>query len=409
MTKITDIPNSAAGLSESIDDSYCANDSSPLIEKIIDRSGAVTPVDKAYLKDILTRVYNYGIDRHYVDWLTQYISLPGKSVLDIGCLNCWYAPFLLGRGVKSYTGIDLYFNPDTCEIQNLDKRHNNLEMPLTLSEFLGYFPDIQTVTGDICETQFPENSFDCAIMLQTTEHLDQPRSVYNTIYRLLEDNGILFFSHHNFYCWNGHHFPPARVCDYDDSELSMSQLADWNHIRNRKLLDGSGASLNFIRIHELMEIAGKYFNITKLEKRYSTEETGYKRLTTEIRNSLPEYYEDELLVETLRVVCIKSSSKAVYLDKNNPLDLPEVIPLSLNNSTAQEGKCYLVGIPFGVTKTNYALFEDEQMLGPGDVVHEDIKMSGGGTYSIWGKYIYMSTSDNSNPTTNGRVYTVRRI
>lgn len=48
--------------------------------------------------------------------------------------------------------------------------------------------------------------------------------------------------------------------------------------------------------------------------------------------------------------------------------------------------------------------EDGYLLGPGNAVHDTIRQSGGGAYSIWKNFVYFSTSDGSDPRTNGRSY-----
>ena len=53
------------------------------------------------------------------------------------------------------------------------------------------------------------------------------------------------------------------------------------------------------------------------------------------------------------------------------------------------------------------LYEDGKELGPGHVVHADIRTAGKGRYSHWNTALYFSASDNSDPRTNGRKYTWR--
>ena len=50
------------------------------------------------------------------------------------------------------------------------------------------------------------------------------------------------------------------------------------------------------------------------------------------------------------------------------------------------------------------LFEDGHPIGPPHTLHADIARSGGGSYSHWQTYLYFSTSDGSDPNTNGRLY-----
>lgn len=50
------------------------------------------------------------------------------------------------------------------------------------------------------------------------------------------------------------------------------------------------------------------------------------------------------------------------------------------------------------------LFEDDRPLGPSHAQHADITDVGEGAYSHWKNYLYFSTSDGSDPNTNGRLY-----
>jgi len=50
------------------------------------------------------------------------------------------------------------------------------------------------------------------------------------------------------------------------------------------------------------------------------------------------------------------------------------------------------------------LSEDDQLLQPAHAMHDEIRNFGEGRYSHWGGYLYFSTSDGSDPNTNGREY-----
>lgn len=50
------------------------------------------------------------------------------------------------------------------------------------------------------------------------------------------------------------------------------------------------------------------------------------------------------------------------------------------------------------------LFENGKPLGPSHALHMRIRASGNGAYSHWQNQLLFSTSDNTNPNTNGRVY-----
>jgi 2-polyprenyl-3-methyl-5-hydroxy-6-metoxy-1,4-benzoquinol methylase len=53
------------------------------------------------------------------------------------------------------------------------------------------------------------------------------------------------------------------------------------------------------------------------------------------------------------------------------------------------------------------LFEDSNPLGPPHAPHEEIRRLGSGAYSHWEGHLFFSTSDGSDPRSNGRVYEIR--
>ncbi len=57
------------------------------------------------------------------------------------------------------------------------------------------------------------------------------------------------------------------------------------------------------------------------------------------------------------------------------------------------------------TQSKLRLYEDEMILGPSHALHTDIGNDGSGRFSHWKQYLYFSTSDGSDPNTNGRLYT----
>ena len=52
------------------------------------------------------------------------------------------------------------------------------------------------------------------------------------------------------------------------------------------------------------------------------------------------------------------------------------------------------------------LLEDGRALWLRHTLHEEIRTQGGGTYSHWGEHLILSTSDNSDPNSNGRSYEI---
>jgi hypothetical protein len=51
------------------------------------------------------------------------------------------------------------------------------------------------------------------------------------------------------------------------------------------------------------------------------------------------------------------------------------------------------------------LLEDNKpLIGPSNALHDEIRQLGKGRYSFWHSDVFFSTSDNSDPRTNGRTY-----
>ncbi|MGI3903996.1 MAG: hypothetical protein ACRYGP_06650 [Janthinobacterium lividum] len=74
------------------------------------------------------------------------------------------------------------------------------------------------------------------------------------------------------------------------------------------------------------------------------------------------------------------------------------------------GLCWGIVIPekgddrFAPLSSALMLLEDGQPIGPAHTPHADIERNGGGAYSHWENYLYFSTSDGSDPNTNGCLY-----
>lgn len=75
----------------------------------------------------------------------------------------------------------------------------------------------------------------------------------------------------------------------------------------------------------------------------------------------------------------------------------------------ETGYCHIAMTPPGMVLSAYRLFEDNTVLGPGGALHDDIRETGAGQYSLWGRAVYFSTSDNSDARYNGRRYVLKRI
>ena len=87
--------------------------------------------------------------------------------------------------------------------------------------------------------------------------------------------------------------------------------------------------------------------------------------------------------------------------------------LSVSTATKETGYAYYLVPGFSVagdsesapSASTVRIFEDGKEIGPAHSSHKDIRAYGNGRFSHWGTELYFSSSDNSDPRTNGRKYT----
>ena len=99
---------------------------------------------------------------------------------------------------------------------------------------------------------------------------------------------------------------------------------------------------------------------------------------------------------------------------------PDLTTLELDPQTiiADTGFAYTVFLPedsFGLGDTaakqrssGLLLFEDDRPLGPPHARHDEIRQKGIGAYCHWYNVLYFSTSDGTDPRSNGRRYQIYR-
>jgi hypothetical protein len=63
-------------------------------------------------------------------------------------------------------------------------------------------------------------------------------------------------------------------------------------------------------------------------------------------------------------------------------------------------------LPGTAMQSTLLVCENNNLLGPMRAAHAEIAKDGRGRYSHWGVHLVFSTSDNSDPNTNGRSYSV---
>ena len=368
------------------------------------------------VEDALSIVLDTGY-QSIVDDVDNAVNVKGKRLLEVGSGACWYAPLFLVKDAASYTGVDLFTSLETREI--LD-RHFALElrtpqtlrqMPLSFSEYIQCFSNIEAIQDDILSVHYQSSSFDAAFLLTVSEHLVDVKATLQKLHDLLVVGGKLYLTHGNYYCWNGHHLAPRNVGAFNPNKSEMREVADWGHVKKFIKNNVDGPHVNFIRLHELMKTIKDLYQIDWWKFYESPDERGGTRLTENLRAEFPEYYREELLTEMAYCTCTKVTEKNLSHPDSTNEPFGHKTAIIINWYNHESGFCYITGIPSLGKLSELVLLEEFQEIGPAESLHEDIRKIGKGRYSIWGNYLYFSASDNSDPRENGRTYLLldRRI
>jgi hypothetical protein len=119
------------------------------------------------------------------------------------------------------------------------------------------------------------------------------------------------------------------------------------------------------------------------------------------------------VVVTVAVLLMVYFPAALFLNKS-PLPDSTILPRPFQRFENSNAYIFYPVIPGAIpdNKDNpeqsaALLYENEKILGPAHSVHMDVTVVGRGHYSFWQHSttaLIFSTSDNSDPNTNGRVY-----
>jgi MoaA/NifB/PqqE/SkfB family radical SAM enzyme/SAM-dependent methyltransferase len=349
-----------------------------------------------------------GYEAGYVDALRARLEITGKDILEIGGSACWYAPLFLAKGASSYTGVDIEMPLETHRLVSRGKEKRKIDLPLSLIEFCNSFRGVNLVSADVREAVGLLGKFDAIFIISTTEHFDDPEACLQAVADLLRPEGSLYINHHNYYCWNGHHCGPWTVEEIDAGDPRQASIIDWGHVKNFISRPDMGNYVNFIRIHELIDLLGKSLEVEKVELQKMTSENGLERLTPEIIASLPRYYRAELETSSVLIWCRKTTEQF----ERTPTMEPErafqhEIQIRLTWATPESRYCHVARVPALGKLSGLQLYENDTLLGPAVSSPYEIRRWGGGRYCFRGNYLYFSSSDNSVPISNGRIYTLK--
>lgn len=293
----------AEELSKFIPDKNWADDK---VEATIAYFHFASDLDEA-LRNYDPHLIDVSVRHAYITWPKRIQHLvKGKSVIDVGCGFGGFGMGFLVAGADQYTGLDPVMKLDSTSAKNKRTR-TWADMGVTPREIAAKMPAVRLFEC-IAEDMPVKETFDTIALHNVTEHLMQLDLVFQGLVGLCKPDTSIVYLHHNFYCWNGHHFSPSRPDQLDLSDPQHAKIHDWGHINLVSSLPDDHywkTHLNRVRLDEIHAITEKYFNIEIWDEIPSLKATT-DRLTPELvdraRQAVPDLTKREMLTNV--VYCV---------------------------------------------------------------------------------------------------------
>jgi ubiquinone biosynthesis O-methyltransferase len=118
------------------------------------------------------------LDDHYAryQFVTEHISIFGKSVLDVACGTGYGSMHLANQGAAEVLGVDLSWQ--AIEYARTHYSH----------------PKLRFVIGDATNLALAGGYFDIIVSFETLEHIKNQEGLLRETYRVLKANGSIFIS-----------------------------------------------------------------------------------------------------------------------------------------------------------------------------------------------------------------------
>jgi len=298
-----DVLNAAKALSECEVGPEWANDA---VNAKIAYFHHATDLNQA-LRNYDPHLTDVSAELDYITWPKRiHEFVKGKSVLDVGCGFGGYGMGFLIAGATSYTGLDPAMDLDSTRAKNKRIREWS-DMGVTPREIMLALPDIDLYQGTAESITF-NKTFDTIALHNVTEHLLQLDLVFEGLLPLCAPDTRIVFLHHNYYCWNGHHFQPNQPHQFDPYNPDHLGVYDWNHIGIVDQLPEDHyfrTGLNRVTLDEIHAITHKHFEVEEWREIPSSPAT-LARLTPDVRTRVqacrPELNDRDLSVNV--VYCV---------------------------------------------------------------------------------------------------------
>lgn len=131
---------------------------------------------KEWTKDQLLKIFKELQDHPLPTRALSTLSLiEGEVILDVGC-GVGFFSRAIAKKAKKVVAIDI------------------LESSIEIARDFNSVNNIEYIPGDLFALNFPNNTFDCIIFLETIEHVDNPTQFLQEFYRILKPDGYLILS-----------------------------------------------------------------------------------------------------------------------------------------------------------------------------------------------------------------------
>jgi SAM-dependent methyltransferase len=166
-----------------------------------------------------------------------------------------------------------------------------------LREKLGVsqLPKVEILRGDVCEMEFPGDSFDMVYSRSVLHHIAEPKEALSEMARVLKPRGVAFVDLHLYSSVNGS-LDPRVTFGGGNTDLY------WAHLRQDKTAV-EGAFLNKLRLSDWNQLFAEYWPGSQLKTTEVTDpgvRSYAAKLLTE--SAITGYSEQELLITTVTAV-----------------------------------------------------------------------------------------------------------
>lgn len=250
--------------------------------------------------DVFLGVVQSGIWKNYSPFRNCDDMFRGKNLLDVGARHGFHGLIFLAWGGHRYAATDVA--KDSFTIRQLKNQrtlnHDRTPLKFSMRELADRYPQRLHLAVGERET-LQDTLFDFITLFSVTEHLKPPAELFATLCKKLSPGGKIFATHHNFYCWNGHHARPKSVPQLNEMTARGEEplLADWSFFEKPL-----AASLNRLTIGQLRDEVERHFKINSWQPAFTQHNKGLERLTPEIARRVAPLSLTDILTQSIHMV-----------------------------------------------------------------------------------------------------------